>query len=76
MENIFGKMMRRIKPKHKIFLQKIDQEYIILITPYQNQEGLTSLITDKVKLTNYVRNKELRPKIITHECELKFKLKE
>lgn len=59
--------------KKRILIQKVDREYVILITPHQNREGLTSLISDKNSLANFVNLKETQ--MLTQECELKFKPK-
>lgn len=59
--------------KKRILIQKVDREYIILITPDQNRDGLTSLIADKNTLTNYVNLKEVQ--LLSNECKLKFKPK-
>jgi hypothetical protein len=64
--------------KYNIVVQKIEKEYLILISPRNSQEGegLTSLVTDKAKLTSYIRGKEARQKLFTNQCELKFIPKE
>ncbi len=69
-------ILKLLKPRHRILIQKNDQEYIILITPHQTQEGLLSLISDKDTFANDVSPKEVHSKILTQECELKFKPKE
>jgi hypothetical protein len=68
-------IIKILKPRHRVLIQKIDQEYIVLITPNQNQEGLISLISDKDTLANYVSLREIHSKLLTHECKLKFKPK-
>lgn len=45
---ILKKILKRLKPRHKLLIQKIDQEY----------------------------PKEVHSKILTQECELRFKPKE
>lgn len=64
--------------KYNILVQKIEKEYLILISPRSSQEGegLTPLITDKAKLASYVKGKGAREKLFTNQCELKFRPKE